>query len=89
MLVIDAGCVVSPLVLRIPEGAPIAVQNNDSVPHAIAFEGDADAKFLFGVPAGLSLDFNPSAFGKRAGIYRYRCAAGAEEKNAGVLYITE
>ena len=78
-------CDMSPLILRLTTGDSLQVHNTDGVEHVIAFE---DENF-FAVSAGDTRNINiTTVFGKKEGIYRYRCGESTHNENVGILYIT-
>ncbi len=85
-LTVGEGCVMSPLIIRLPENSVLKIDNKDSKVHTIAFE---DQNF-FNVSAGKVREINiTEVFGKREGIYRYRCNDQSLEENVGVMYIAQ
>ncbi len=72
-LAVGAGCVVSPVVLKVTKGMEIELKNFDSVPHTITVNADA----TFTVPAAGNLKINTD-FGEPGGIYGYLCEGKAD-----------
>lgn len=83
-IVVTEKCTMSPLVIKLPENSTLRIENQDSVPHTIAFE---DQNF-FTVSAGKTREINVlEVFKKPAGVYRYRCNDLSTSANVGVMYI--
>jgi hypothetical protein len=81
---LDAGCAMSPLIVRLPENSILKIDNRDAVEHTLAFE---DQNF-FNVSAGQIREINiTEVFGKGSGIYRYRCNNISLESAVGIMYV--
>ncbi len=84
-LLIGEQCVMEPLVLRLTEGALLAIKNTDATEHMIAFEDGTSFVLAPGYRKELNIT---DIFGKSAGIYRYSCDDLSKDENVGVLFVT-
>jgi plastocyanin len=85
-IVVNTACVMSPLIIKMKEGAQLTIENRDTTEHVLAFE---DQNF-FAVSGGQVRTINiTDVFGKGAGIYRYRCGDISKEQNVGIMYVVQ
>lgn len=85
-ITLTEGCTMSPLIVRLPENSVLNIHNTDTTEHTIAFE---DQNF-FNVSPGQMRAINlTETFGKKIGIYRYKCNDISLERNVGIMYVSE